>query len=178
MSWFRKISPKRELAADLRQQVMPVHGRIVDRALKITGADDWGLDDNFDFRFDVMVFLISVVLHNLHHAGKKSESKISPLFSQMLWDVTFEGFEESLRDRGVTDVRMAARMRKLLQNAMGRRNAYLDAWQSQDNDVAIRIVVARNVFNGAQTTDPRLNRFLANLPGFVESVLPADLQVD
>ena len=175
MLWFSEKSSKKRSDAVLRARVMPAHGRIVDRVLQITGEDVWGVADNFVFRFDVMVFFVSAVLRHLHHAGQRQGTPIFLQFSQTLWDVTFEGFEESLRDRGVTDIRMAARMRKLLQNAMGRRNAYLEAWEKPEDQNAIRSVIARNVFNGADATDPRTDMLLAHLQGFVGAVLPSDL---
>lgn len=172
MSWFHGISTKRARETALRKQVLAVHGRIVDRVLKITEENHWDMVDDFIFRFDVMVFLVSAVLRHLHEAEQPQENRIFSLFSQMLWDITFESFEESLHHRGVSDIRMAARMRKLLQHAMGRRNAYLDAWETGEDQEAIRRAVARNVFNGAQTTDPRIDIFLANLQGFIKLVLP------
>ena len=174
MLWFDRLSPKNQSKAvppsgepllgtpESRPEVIVLHGRIVDRVLRITEGG-LGIPDTFDLRFDVMIFWVSVVLRHLHGAGPAT----APL-SQMLWDITFEGLEESLRDRGITDLRMASKMRKLLQDATGRRNAYLAAWEDPD---ALRVVIARNIFNGAQPTDPRIDTLLANLPGFAESVL-------
>lgn len=155
-----------------RAEIIAIHGEIVDRVLRITGA---GLDmeDTFFLRFDVMIFFVSDVLRHLHDAGPLHAAR-----SQLLWDVTFEGLEESLRDRGVSDIRLAARMRKLLQNALGRRNAYLAAWAQPDAPEAIRIVMARNILNGASPTDPRIDTLLAHLPGFAGTVLEAYTPVD
>ncbi|MEO5353412.1 MAG: ubiquinol-cytochrome C chaperone family protein [Magnetococcus sp. XQGC-1] len=176
MLWFDRLSPKKQPQAAppageprlpsgaplSRPEVITLHGRIVDRVLRMTEGG-WGIPDTFDLRFDVMIFWVSALLRHLHGAGPE----YAPL-SQMLWDITFEGLEESLRDRGVTDIRIASKMRKLLQDATGRRNAYLAAWE---DPAALRVVIARNIFNGADPDDPRIDTLLANLPGFAESVL-------
>lgn len=155
-----------------RTQMIAIQGEVVDRVLRISGAG-LGIEDTFSLRFDIMIFFISEVLRHLHDAGPIHAAR-----SQLLWDITFEGLEESLRDRGVTDIRLASRMRKLLQDALGRRNAYLAAWAQPDASEAIRIVMARNILNGASPTDPRIDTLLAHLPGFATAVLGAYAPMD
>ncbi|MEO5340069.1 MAG: ubiquinol-cytochrome C chaperone family protein [Magnetococcus sp. MYC-9] len=140
-----------------------MHDRIVDQVLRLTAEKELASNDAFILRFDVMILFVSAVLRRLHQAGPDYH-----LCAQMVWDITFEGLEESLRNRGVSDLRLASRMRTLLQNATGRRNAYLAAWEEQDG---LRSAIGRNVFNGAEASDPRIDRVLANLPGFADSVL-------
>ncbi|MBF0096512.1 MAG: ubiquinol-cytochrome C chaperone family protein [Magnetococcales bacterium] len=172
MSWFKRFSGKdhhnNPLAepeeAILRRQTMAIHDGIIDRVLRIIQQDDLQLTDNFDLRFDLLILLVSRVLRHLHGLGHHL-----PL-SQALWELTFESLEESLHDRGVTDIRMAARMRTLLQNGTGRRNAYLTAWDAK-TEQPIREAIARNVLNGCPIGDPRIDRVLANLPGFPQAVL-------
>jgi hypothetical protein len=172
MSWFKRFSdhnhhhgPQTEPEeVVLRRQSMAIHDGIIDRVLRIIQQDDLQLTDNFELRFDLLILLVSRVLRHLHGLGHHL-----PL-SQTLWELTFESLEESLRDRGVTDIRMAARMRKLLQNGTGRRNAYLTAWDA-DTEHPLRAAIARNVLNGCPLDDPRIDRVLAHLPGFPQAVL-------
>ncbi|MBF0369838.1 MAG: ubiquinol-cytochrome C chaperone family protein [Magnetococcales bacterium] len=82
--------------------------------------------------------------------------------SQALWEITFEGFEMSLRQRGVNDVRIGARMRQIFQDATGRRNIYLSAWENGDQD-ALRRAIRRNVLNTRPLEDPGIDRILAAL---------------
>ncbi|MBF0160653.1 MAG: ubiquinol-cytochrome C chaperone family protein [Magnetococcales bacterium] len=140
-----------------------MHDRIVDRVLQATAQEGMGSTESFILRFDVMILFVSAALRHLHTADPPDT-----LRAQMLWEITFEGLEESLRSRGVSDLRMASRMRKLLQNAMGRRNAYLKAW---DEPEAMRAAIARNVFNGADAGDPRVDMLLTHLSGLAASVL-------
>ncbi|HIJ85529.1 MAG: hypothetical protein HW380_473 [Magnetococcales bacterium] len=121
-----------------RGRVMDLHGRIVDAVLSWTAEDRLGLKDDFPLRFEVMLLAVATVI---------TEMQQDKTLAQSLWDMTFEGFEESLRQRGVNDIRMGARMRVLLQNGMGRCRAYMDAMKNKD-DAALRQAVVRNVFNG------------------------------
>lgn len=172
MPWFNS---NKESGGALRRLVMLIHDAVVDRTVALTQQPHWNMGDSFEFRFDVIVFLMSSVLHRLHGMKQPHTHHALTQCAQQLWDVMFESLEESLRDRGVTDIRMAARMRRLLQHAMGRRRAYLEAWQQKAPQAAIQHAVARNIFNGAPHTDPRIERFLAASHGVPESVLPGDL---
>ena len=71
MSWFNTTSQKKPSEAALRDRALAIHGPIVDRALNITQENALGLADDFFTRFDVMVFLVSAVLHHLHHRSQK-----------------------------------------------------------------------------------------------------------
>ncbi|MEO5363684.1 MAG: ubiquinol-cytochrome C chaperone family protein [Magnetococcus sp. DMHC-8] len=181
MSWLHRLSPwshPRTVATPgtsapssmdnhsedqrLREQVLAVHGDIVDQVVQLAAGDELGMADGFELRFDLLVLFVSALLHRLHDRVAQAS------LSQMLWDVTFESLEESLRERGVTDLRLASRMRTLLQSATGRRNAYLAAWDRPGDPDAIRAVIARNVLNGAAISDSRIDILLACLPGSAE----------
>ncbi|MBF0347654.1 MAG: ubiquinol-cytochrome C chaperone family protein [Magnetococcales bacterium] len=144
----------------MRQRILALHGAVVDAVLGWTEGDRLGLKDDFPLRFEVMVLAVSSVLVAL---------KDDPERVQGLWDMTFEGFEVSLRNRGVNDIRMGARMRVLLQHAMGRSRVYMDAINGKD-ETALRQAIIRNVFNGSvrqQETVEILLSSVLNLPGRV-----------
>lgn len=154
MLWFKRIFGKINGGAAHREWMLALYGRLVDHTKAFSGSGRLGIEDGFPLRFEIMVLLVSAVLWHWW-----VETKNSAAVSQVFWDVTGEGFEESLRQRGVSDIRMAVRMRKLMLNAMGRRNAYFEAWQAA-SPLAIRQAVARNVLNGAAVEDPRVDYLL------------------
>ncbi|MBF0190386.1 MAG: hypothetical protein HQL99_04465 [Magnetococcales bacterium] len=135
---------------------MALYDRLATRALALTHADRLGIPDDFPLRFDVMTLLVAGLLHRLRHQEN------SQALSQALWEMTYEGFEESLRCRGVTDMGMGRRMKKLVLQGTGRRDAYLAAWDAQDPQ-ALRAAVARNVLNGADPADARIDIVLAEV---------------
>lgn len=141
---------------------MALHDRMVTEALGWSAGDRLGVTDDFPLRFDVMILLVAGVVHRLHHRGEDE-------VAQALWDMTFEGLEESLRQRGVTDLSMARRMKKLVRQATGRRDAFLAAWDAGDG-AALRQAVARNVLNGADPDDPRVTGLIEGVAAFVAGV--------
>ncbi len=155
MSLWNRWRHKREQDKAGRKAAMEVHDRVVDHLLVLSGDGSLGLDDGYELRFELMVFYASNILF---------EFRDDAVFTQDFWEIVFEGFQESLRMRGVTDIRMAARMKKTLQNATGRRNVYVAAWES-DDAVELRRAIARNILNGAKEDDERIDRILASLEG-------------
>lgn len=153
MWWLTGYLAKKSRNAQLRKQSMGIYDHLAERTLQLTAEARLGMADEFPLRFDVMVLLVAGVLHRLRQQSGLEE------LAQILWEMTFEGFEESLRNRGVTDIRMAARMRKLLMEATGRRNVYLAAWDGQDQ-TALQSAIARNILNSKEWQDPRVGVLL------------------
>ncbi|MBF0180863.1 MAG: ubiquinol-cytochrome C chaperone family protein [Magnetococcales bacterium] len=149
----------------MRALAMAIHDRLAERTLALTGGDRLGIADDFPLRFDVMVLLAAAAVHRLRRQGNQEA------MAQAVWEMTFEGFEESLRKRGVTDLRMGTRMNRLLRQAGGRGMAYLTAWEAGD-EIALRAAVARNVLNGADPDDPRVAELLASARQVLEQPLP------
>ena len=160
---------------------MAWHARLVTRTLEVTAQEGLSITDGFPLRFEVMILFVSSAL--FHLLDKKKALSDAKKVAEELWVVTIEGFEESLRDRGVSDLRISARMRTLISNATARRNAYVEAWQHWSDATApdttsdvrqepelsggvmspdgkLREAIARNVLNGSEIGDFRVDRML------------------
>ncbi|MBF0456107.1 MAG: hypothetical protein HQL72_14975 [Magnetococcales bacterium] len=161
MSFWNNWRQDKSQKQALRERAMRVHDRLVDRLLVVSGSGKLNLEDGYDLRFNIMVFFAARLLYTLRD---------DPEFSQEFWEITFEGFQESLRLRGVTDVRMAARMKQVMQDATGRRNVYVVAWENQDGE-GLRRAVGRNILNGAKKEDRRIDLLLAAIEGFPDAVM-------
>ncbi|MBF0194776.1 MAG: hypothetical protein HQL71_09465 [Magnetococcales bacterium] len=144
-----------------REQVMAVHDRIVDHLFDIIKNGNLKIEDDYDLRFDLMIFFASYLLF-----CKKEDVE----FSQSFWEIVFEGIQESLRLRGVTDVRMGARMGQAYTDATARRNAYIAAWETEDNEL-LRKAIARNILCGAKPDDKRVETIIAGLEGFEDNMM-------
>ena len=139
----------------LKSHVREVHARLVAHALELSKEGELGLRDGFILRFELVTLLVAGALYRLRQQGREDTL-------QALWDVTFEGFDHSLRQRGVSDLRIASRMRKLLRGATGRRDVYLTAMEQGDAE-GLRQAIARNVLDNALERDPRVDRLLVEL---------------
>lgn len=141
-----------------RAEALQRYDRCAQAALQLAGTGGLGLEDDFNLRFELMILFASQALHRMRLASGQPDSPAA----QALWEMVFEGFDHSLRQRGVVDLRMAGRMRKLLLHATGRRNAYLAAWEAGDEGL-LREAIARNVLNLAPADDARVAVVLAAL---------------
>ncbi|MBF0625538.1 MAG: ubiquinol-cytochrome C chaperone family protein [Magnetococcales bacterium] len=166
-SWLRTMLDKWQ-DRTLRPRVVAEHGALVERALDWSGAGWLELEDRFDLRFEVLILLVSVRLHDLRHGIPAPDGReglppdAEERLMRLLWEITFEGFDHTLRQQGVPDLRMGARMRKLFHHATGRRDAYLAALEGSDAP-RLRAAIGRNVLDGAAGNDPRVTRIMALL---------------
>ncbi|MBF0152484.1 MAG: hypothetical protein HQL64_01950 [Magnetococcales bacterium] len=156
-SWQR-FQEKKQRTQALRTEALARHDQLVDLTRSLTGGGWLALPDDFNLRFEVLVLLVSLQLFSWRQRGQtEDEERI-----ELLWEITFEGFDNTLRQQGVSDIRMAKRMRKLLGYATGRRNAYLDSLGSRDRQ-QFHAAIGRNVLNGAPVDDARIQRLLAEI---------------
>jgi len=155
MSFFDFFKP------DLhRQQALTINNQLVQRAEDLASGGTLYIDDDFNHRFEIMVFFAARILF---------EFRENHAFSHVFWETIFDGFDYSLRERGVNDIRIGARMNKLHAHATGRRNAFLAAWEGDDK-IALADAIARNILNGASPDDPRVAVLLEQLPDLVNDV--------
>ncbi|MBF0309111.1 MAG: hypothetical protein HQL56_06260 [Magnetococcales bacterium] len=157
MQILRKWRLKKAWHQELKAGLLPVHDRLAQESLDLAASGDLQLPDDFNVRFEVMLLLISRVLWLLKSVDGPDSPRV-----QTLWDLTFEGFDQSLRSRGVTDMGMSRRMRKLLGHATGRRNAYIAALEKADR-TALMEAISRNCLNGASPEDARVALLLDHL---------------
>ncbi|MEO5367952.1 MAG: ubiquinol-cytochrome C chaperone family protein [Magnetococcus sp. WYHC-3] len=147
-SWRARRADARHAQA-LRHWALGRYDALAQQVLTLGAQPALASIDEFTRRFELLVLGVSVELFRLGRDGE------GPSRRQALWDMTFEAFDASLRERGVTDIRIASRMGKLYKNATGRRNAYLTALEAADA-AALEAAIARNVLGGADLHDPRI----------------------
>ncbi|MBF0589063.1 MAG: ubiquinol-cytochrome C chaperone family protein [Magnetococcales bacterium] len=157
---LKRIVQEKQQKKELRKRGSALHAELIDRVLPITSDGRLGIEDGFELRFEVLVLLVSSMLIRLHQIGKKE-------LAATLWEITFEGFDHSLRQQGVTDMAIGKRMRKLLLHATGRRTAYIEAMEKSDI-VALEEAIQRNVLSGASkdVKDP--------MPSLLEAIRAVD----
>lgn len=99
----------------------------------------FAVPDTIDGRFDLLTlhaFLVLEALGSAHPAGKKRGAE--------LVDLLFGGFEEAVRELGVSDFGIARRMKAMAGAFYGRLEAYRRASTAE----ALATALVRNVYRG------------------------------
>lgn len=142
----------RQLQRELRQEMLARHGVLTDLARQFAASGLLAIPDGFPLRFELLVVLVARQMADWRRQGEVVKA-------EALWGVAIEGFDISLRERGVSDLRMASRMRTLLRHGAGRLGVYLAAME-EENPATLAAAVARNVLNGAPPEDPQIQSVL------------------
>jgi cytochrome b pre-mRNA-processing protein 3 len=135
LNLLRNLGPGKELGRALEHQ-------IIARAREPRFFSGLGVPDTMDGRFDLVVLHAWLVLVRLQAAGETQAA-------QLLTDALFVGFDEALREQGVSDMGMGRRMKAMANAFYGRLSAYGAA--NTDDEMAQAL--ARNVWRGAAVDD-------------------------
>jgi cytochrome b pre-mRNA-processing protein 3 len=102
----------------------------------------FGVPDTMDGRFDMMALHAWLALARLKSSGQDEAA-------QDLTDALFIGFDEALREQGISDMGMGRRMKALANAFYGRLQAY-DAANDREQ---LAEALARNVWRGAPVSE-------------------------
>jgi cytochrome b pre-mRNA-processing protein 3 len=133
--FFRRNSHNRSIAS--------LYGMIVAQARAVPFYSSYGVPDTVNGRFEMVVLHAVLLLRRL-------ESEPAPLrrLGQALFERFCQDMDGSLREMGVGDLAVPARMRKIGEAFYGRQAAYVAALAACDLEPLV-VALARNVF-GAQ----------------------------
>lgn len=115
-----------------------------------------GVPDTPEGRFDLLALNAFLVMDPL--------GKSDPRAAQRLFDLMFDDMEVNLRELGVSDIRIGARVKKLAQDFYGRSQAYREALRVGDRP-ALMAALDRNLY-AKQPSRPEL---LAAMAAYAEA---------
>ena len=99
--------------------------------------------DTVDGRFDLLVLHVFLLLHRLGSEGKRMRS-----VTQGLFDLMFADMDRSLREMGVSDMRIGKKVKEMAKAFYGR----IDAYEPALGDAAkLQEALARNLYRGVET---------------------------
>jgi cytochrome b pre-mRNA-processing protein 3 len=131
LNLLRNSGSRKEQGRDLERL-------IIARARAPRFFGDLHVPDTMDGRFDMVTLHAWMVLSRLQAAGEKEAA-------QLLTDALFIGFDEALREQGVSDMGMGRRMKAMAKAFYGR----LAAYGAAASDAQMAEALARNVWRGA-----------------------------
>ncbi len=107
---------------------------------------DFGVQDTFDCRFDMLVVHIFLVLHRL----KMDHGQTSDM-AQKIFDIMFADMDQSLRETGVGDMGIGKRIKAMARAFYGRLAAYEEGLEGDDN--VMGNALKRNLFRNMKPND-------------------------
>jgi len=132
------------------QNAHEAYVKLVEQARREFFYTQYGVADNLDGRFDVIVLHIFFLTSRL--------KKESPEFLRSLWEVFFSDMDRSLREMGVSDTGVGKRIKKMAQAFYGRIDAYdktiIDSSSFKES-------LKRNLYREGTVDDEQLNKLAA-----------------
>jgi cytochrome b pre-mRNA-processing protein 3 len=104
--------------------------------------------DTVDGRFDMLVTHVFLLLHRLGAEGREIKG-----VTQALFDLMFSDMDRSLREMGVSDMRVGKRVKEMARAFYGRVDAYEPALNDTEK---LKEALARNLYRGAEVSDASL----------------------
>ena len=119
-----------------------------------------GIPDTLDGRFDLIGLHLFLVLRRLRR--EPAERQGAEELAQFLFDTTFANMDENLREMGVGDLSVGAKVRQMAQAFYGRAAAYEQALSTAD-DRALCDALRRNLFGTVVATEKDVSAVAAYL---------------
>ncbi|MBO0345996.1 ubiquinol-cytochrome C chaperone [Roseibium sp. CAU 1637] len=123
-----------------REAEHKVYCEIVAQARQPVFYQDYGVPDTLDGRFDMIVLHSVLLFRRLRGEGEKVA-----YFAQNVFDLFFKDMDASLRELGVSDVRVPKKIKAMGEAFYGRADSYMTAIEASDVE-ALGAAIARNVF--------------------------------
>ena len=119
---------------------------------------DYGLDDTFETRFDLII-LHAFMIFYFYRTKKIKKSA----FSQNLFDYMFNDFENNLREMGFGDIAVNKKMKVFVKAFYGRIAEYsksLDLIKNQNDKSLLEQTVLNNILKGKKSDNDIKNIFV------------------
>jgi cytochrome b pre-mRNA-processing protein 3 len=123
---------------DRRERVQALYQGLTARAREPLFFCALAVSDTIDGRFDLVALHAFLVLERLKQAGLDAEA-------QGLMDTIFVGFDEAMRELGVSDMGLGRRMKTTANAFFGRLTAYGAA----TDGASLSAALAKNVWRGS-----------------------------
>lgn len=135
-----------------------IHGQIVAAARAPELYRDFGVPDDMDGRFEMIVLHAALVLRRMGELGDDARA-----LAQDLVDRLFTGFDDGLREMSISDIGVAKRMKSMAESFYGRAATYHGALAAENLD-GLAEALHRNVYrHNAKPGDPKVRLLAARV---------------
>lgn len=167
--------------SDREQEAYAIYAALVSQARKPALYLDGGVPDTLEGRFEMLALHAFLVLRRLRKVDD-SDAAEAKLLGQKVFDILFDDMDQTLREIGISDLKVGKEIKTMASAFYGRIGAYDDGLDSPESD-ALETALTRNVYAGV-TPDvgflgdmvAYVRRFDAALTGFsTASLLKGEL---
>jgi cytochrome b pre-mRNA-processing protein 3 len=152
-----------------QEAILPFFGDVVAASRHPCFYLDCAVEDTFEGRFEMLTLMMVFTLRRLRQLPPPAGE-----IAQEMVDALFASLDDGLRRAGIGDIAVPKRMKKLAQGFYGRAEAYGTALDAQDEQ-ALRIVLARNLYAGSREAADVPAGLLARLGTLADALAACDL---
>ncbi len=139
LAFLKKKNPYEQAARD-------VYAGLLAASRRKEFFSNYGVPDNFDGRFDLLLLHIFIVVTRMTGEGKAGQD-----FNQALFDATFADMDQTLREMGIGDMGIPKHMRRMMKAFNGRIHAYTEA--AEQGEGALAVAVRRNLYGTLEDSE-------------------------
>ena len=139
------------------QNINKIYQTIIDRSRSKFFYIDFGVNDDFESRFD-LVIIHSFTIFQYFVNINKSKDKLS----QEIFDFMFHDFENNLREMGFGDIAVNKKMKKFISAFYGRILSYSNAYNKYESTGIIddmALAIKKNIYKDREIDTNILNKF-------------------
>ena len=132
---------------------------------------DLKLNDNFETRFDLIIFHSFIIFFYYKNLDKKKST-----ISQDLFDLMFSDFENNLREMGFGDIAVNKKMKVFISAFYGRIAQYskgIELYQSESDKTLLQLAILNNIYKGDENQSKYIDYFIdymiANIDHFTNT---------
>ena len=141
---LKNFNERKRLKATARQ----IYGSIVTQARSPLFYAVWKVPDSIEGRFEMVVMHLVLVMRRLKGAGAKPQD-----LSRLIAEAFVDDMDDSLREMGVSDLKVPKHMRKAGDAFHGRLRAYSEALDGEDM-TGLRASLMRNIVMAREGEGP------------------------
>ena len=132
--------------SDREQEAYAIYAALVSQARKPALYLDGGVPDTLEGRFEMLALHAFLVLRRLRKVAE-SEADAAKELGQKVFDILFDDMDQTLREIGISDLKVGKEIKGMASAFYGRIGAYDEGLDSPDSD-ALQAALTRNVYAG------------------------------
>lgn len=141
------------------QEAYAIYAALVSQARKPVLYTDAAVPDTLEGRFEMVALHAFLVLRRLRKVEKADEAVARDL-GQKLFDLLFDDMDQTLREIGISDLKVGKKIKEMASAFYGRIGAYDEALDSSD-ETLLSAALLRNVYAQSEPAPQAVARLAA-----------------